>query len=41
MIQKAGGTAMNPNDGLHALDAVRAYALPLGIILHASAAFVE
>ena len=31
---------MNPVDRLHALDAVRAYALLLGIVLHAAAAFV-
>jgi glucans biosynthesis protein C len=32
---------MQPVDRLHALDAVRAYALLLGVVLHASAAFLE
>ena len=31
---------MQPADRLHALDAVRAYALLLGVVLHASAAFL-
>lgn len=33
--------AMQPADRLHALDAVRAYALLLGVVLHSAAAFVE
>jgi glucan biosynthesis protein C len=32
---------MQPADRLHALDAVRAYALLLGVVLHAAAAFLE
>ena len=32
---------MNPVDRLHALDAVRAYALLLGVVLHGAASFVE
>jgi glucan biosynthesis protein C len=32
---------MQPTDRLHALDAVRAYALLLGVVLHSSAAFLE
>jgi len=32
---------MQPTDRLHALDAVRAYALLLGVVLHATAAFLE
>lgn len=32
---------MQPTDRLHALDAVRAYALLLGVVLHAAAAFLE
>jgi peptidoglycan/LPS O-acetylase OafA/YrhL len=32
---------MQPTDRLHALDAVRAYALLLGVVLHACAAFLE
>ncbi len=32
---------MQPADRLHALDAVRAYALLLGVVLHGSAAFLE
>jgi peptidoglycan/LPS O-acetylase OafA/YrhL len=32
---------MQPADRLHALDAVRAYALLLGVVLHSAAAFVE
>lgn len=32
---------MQPVDRLHALDAVRAYALLLGVVLHSAAAFVE
>jgi glucan biosynthesis protein C len=32
---------MQPADRLHALDAVRAYALLLGVVLHSAAAFLE
>jgi len=32
---------MQPADRLHALDAVRAYALLLGVVLHSSAAFLQ
>jgi len=32
---------MQPPDRLHALDAVRSYALLLGVVLHAAAAFLE
>jgi glucan biosynthesis protein C len=32
---------MQPTDRLHALDAVRAYALLLGVVLHSAAAFLE
>lgn len=32
---------MEPTDRLHALDAVRAFALLLGVVLHASAAFLQ
>ena len=32
---------MQPADRLHALDAVRAYALLLGVVLHGAAAFLE
>jgi peptidoglycan/LPS O-acetylase OafA/YrhL len=32
---------MQPSDRLHALDAVRAYALLLGVVLHSAAAFLE
>ena len=32
---------MQPADRLHALDAVRAYALLLGVVLHSAAAFLD
>ena len=32
---------MQPADRLHALDAVRAYALLLGVVLHSAAAFLQ
>jgi fucose 4-O-acetylase-like acetyltransferase len=34
-------TAMQPADRLHALDAVRAYALLLGVVLHGAAAYLQ
>ena len=36
-----GEQRMQPADRLHALDAVRAYALLLGVVLHSAAAFLE
>jgi fucose 4-O-acetylase-like acetyltransferase len=41
MAAPPGGRTMQPPDRLHALDAVRAYALLLGVVLHAAAAFLE